>query len=137
MSKQRNTAGARGPSQRQLRVGELVRHALSEILLRGDFPEPAMREQSLTVSEVRMSPDLRNATCFVMPLGGGEEERNEAILAVLAEMAPVLGHEVGRRVKLRFTPRLSFRNDDSFDEALRIDRLLNKPRVAADLENGE
>ena len=117
-------------SQRQLRVGELVRHALVEVFARQEFRDPALSELNLTVSEVRMSPDLRQAVCFVMPLGGADAE---AALQGLARSAAWLGSQVARRVQLRFAPRLRFELDQSFDEAARIDRLLRRPDVAQDL----
>jgi ribosome-binding factor A len=118
-------------SQRQLRVGELVRHALAEVLTRGELRDPALVGAHVTVSEVRMSPDLRHATCFVMPLGGGEAK---PVLEGLARSAAWLGGQVARRIELRFAPRLRFELDRSFDEAARIDRLLRRPDVARDLE---
>lgn len=117
-------------SQRQLRVGELVRHALAEVLARGELRDPALIDAHVTVSEVRMSPDLKHATCFVMPLGGGE---TQPVLEGLARSAAWLGGQVARRIELRFAPRLRFQLDRSFDEAARIDRLLRRPDVAQDL----
>ena len=118
-------------SQRQLRVGELVRHALAEVLTRGELRDPALLDARVTVSEVRMSPDLKHALCFVMPLGGGE---TKPVMEGLARSAPWLGGQVARRVALRFAPRLRFELDKSFEEAARIDRLLRRPDVAKDLE---
>ena len=117
-------------SQRQLRVGELVRHALAEVLAREEIRDPALAGTPVTVSEVRMSPDLKHAVCFVMPLGGGE---TKPVLEGLARSAAWLGGQVARRVQLRFAPRLRFELDRSFDEADRIDRLLRRPDVAQDL----
>ena len=117
-------------SQRQLRVGELVRHALAEVLTRGELRDPALIDAHVTVSEVRMSPDLKHAVCFVMPLGGGDAK---PVLEGLARSAAWLGGQVARRVQLRFAPRLRFELDQSFDEAARIDRLLRRPDVARDL----
>ncbi len=126
MAKGRNASD----SQRPLRVGELVRHALAEVLARGDLRDPALAKIRITVSEVRMSPDLKHAACFVMPLGGGE---TKPALEGLERSAAWLGAQVARRVKLRFAPRLHFQLDRSFDEAARIDRLLRRPDVAKDL----
>lgn len=120
-----------GPSQRQLRVGEEIRHVLAEILARGDLYEPVLAGLSITVSEVRMSPDLKHATAYVTPLGHMEDA--DAVLKALGRIARPLQGEVGRKVHLKFTPRLSFRLDTSFDYALRIDKLLHRPEVEQDL----
>ncbi len=120
----------RGASQRQLRVGELVRHAISELLRREDWHEEALSAAAVTVTEVRMSPDLKRAICYVMPLGG---ENPELVVKALARRAPVLSHEIGRRVALKFTPKLLFRVDDSFRQAAHVEAILASPRVAPDL----
>lgn len=117
-------------SQRPLRVGELVRHALAETLAREEIRDPVLAAHHVTVSEVRMSPDLRHATCFVMPLGGADAE---AVLEGLERSAAWLGGQVARRVQLRYAPRLRFQLDRSFDEADRIERLLRRPDVARDI----
>ena len=121
---------ARQPSQRQLRVGELIRHALAEILQRGEIHDPAFDGVVVSVPEVRMAPDLKRATVFVMPLGGKD---SEAIVAALERNRRFLRGEVARRVALRYSPDLVFRLDPSFDEAERIDRLLRSPAVSRDL----
>ncbi|MDJ0684094.1 MAG: 30S ribosome-binding factor RbfA [Alphaproteobacteria bacterium] len=121
-------------SQRQLRVGEELRHALSEIFLREGFRDPDLESVNLTVTEVRSSPDLRNATVFVSPLGGGEAAR---ILAGLKRAAPYLRSEVARRVHLKYLPRFDFKLDESFDEAARIDAALEDKRVKRDLIQSE
>ncbi|WP_029351547.1 30S ribosome-binding factor RbfA [Bosea sp. 117] len=126
------TSSVAGPSQRQLRVGELVRHALADILARGDLPDPALSKVLITVPEVRMSPDLKIATCFVMPLGGKDPK---AAIAALAENAKPLRGELARRVELKFVPELRFRIDTSFEEGARIDALLRSPQVQRDLED--
>jgi ribosome-binding factor A len=124
-----------GPSQRQLRAGELVRHALVEILQREDLREPALAGLSLTVSEVRMTPDLKQATVFCAPLGASvDPERHPEIFRALNRAAPHLRHLLGAKIDMKFTPSLSFRADDSFAEARRIDELLASPRVARDLK---
>ncbi|WGD29357.1 30S ribosome-binding factor RbfA [Ancylobacter sp. WKF20] len=128
--KNRASSGS-GPSQRQLRVGELVRHALSDILARGDLPDPALTKVLITVPEVRMSPDLKIATCFVMPLGGKD---TKAAIDALATNAKPLRGAIGRRVELKFVPELRFRIDTSFEEGSRIDALLRSPVVQRDLE---
>jgi ribosome-binding factor A len=118
-----------GPSQRQQRVAELIRHALAEVLSRGDFPDDVLTRNVITIPEVRMSPDLKLATAYVMPLGGRDED---AVLKALDKNKKVLRQEVARRVNLKFAPDLRFRRDESFDEAARIDALLRSERVARD-----
>jgi len=118
-----------GPSQRQQRVAELVRHALAEVLSRGDIQDPVLASHVVTVPEVRMSPDLRLATAYVMPLGGRDET---AVIQALERHKKVLRQEVARRVNLKFAPELRFRRDDSFDEAARIDALLRSEKVRRD-----
>lgn len=128
----KKTSSGSGPSQRQLRVGELVRHALSDILARGDLPDPALARVVITVPEVRMSPDLKIATCFVMPLGGKD---HKAAIEALATNAKPLRGEIARRVELKYVPELRFRIDTSFEEGARIDALLRSPEVARDLDD--
>lgn len=123
---------AKGPSQRQLRAGELIRHTLMEILQREEFDHPDLAGLSVTVTEVRPSPDLRNATVFATTLGG---ERLEAGLAALNEVAPQVQGLLGQKIDLKFTPRLTFKKDESFEEAARIERLLSRPEVVRDLDN--
>jgi ribosome-binding factor A len=118
-------------SQRQLRVGEELRHALSSILSRGELRDPHLTDVSLTVTEVRISPDRKNATAFVVPLGGGELQ---SVIDALNHAAGFLRSQLGREVQLRHTPGLSFQADHSFDEAARINALLHHPRVAQDVE---
>jgi ribosome-binding factor A len=118
-----------GPSQRQQRVAELVRHALAEVLSRGDVQDDVLTRNVITIPEVRMSPDLKLATAYVMPLGGRDEE---AVLKALDKHRKVLRQEVARRVNLKFAPDLRFLRDESFDEAARIDALLRSERVARD-----
>ena len=123
----------KGPSQRQLRVGEVVRHTLSELLIRGDVHDPVIQGHLITVPEVRMSADLRLATIFVMPLGGRDIE---VVLAALDRNKRFLRGEIARGVNLKFAPEIQFRADDRFDEAERIEKLLRTPRVRRDLEDG-
>jgi ribosome-binding factor A len=118
-----------GPSQRQQRVAELVRHALAEVLSRGDLRDDVLTSHVVTVPEVRMSPDLKLATAYVMPLGGKDET---AVVAALERNRKILRQEVARRVNLKFAPELRFRRDESFDEAARIDALLRTEKVARD-----
>ncbi|WP_419829078.1 30S ribosome-binding factor RbfA [Methylobacterium sp.] len=119
-----------GPSQRQQRVAELVRHALAEVLQRGDIQDPVLNTHVVTVPEVRMSPDLKLATAYVMPLGGVDEA---PVIAALDRHRKVLRQEVARRVNLKFAPELRFLRDETFDEAARIDKLLRDERVQRDL----
>ena len=121
----------RPSSQRQLRVGEELRHALSEVLGETTLRDPDLVDTTITVTEVRVSPDLKNATAFVMPLGGADLEVK---VAALRRAAPFLRGEVARRLRLRFTPRLGFEPDRSFDTAGRIDSLLRGERLRRDLE---
>jgi len=118
------------PSQRQLRVGEEIRHALAWIIERGELRHPALTNVSLTVTEVRVSPDLRQATVFVAPFAAGEVE---IILDALARAKGFLRRRVADAVQLRRAPDLSFRADDSFDEAGRISEILRQPEVARDI----
>ncbi|CAO4166927.1 30S ribosome-binding factor RbfA [Methylorubrum populi] len=121
-----------GPSQRQQRVAELVRHALAEVLQRGDIQDPVLASHVVTVPEVRMSPDLKLATAYVMPLGGQDET---PVIAALERHKKILRQEVARRVNLKYAPELRFRRDETFDEAARIDRLLRSDKVQRDLES--
>ena len=121
----------RPPSPRQLRVGEAIRHALAHALERGEVRDPGLGGKSVTVTEVRVSPDLANATAFVTPLGGGRHTPD--VVKALARAAPVLRAAVARAVPLRIVPRLSFQPDTSFDHAQRIDTLLRNRAVARDL----
>lgn len=122
------------PSVRQLRVGEELRHALAGIFGRGELRDPVLRGSAVTVTEVRVSPDLKRATAFVTPLGGASDGE---ILAALGRAASFLQGQIGRQVGLRFTPRLSFEYDNRFDYATKIDSLLRQPGVARDLRHGE
>src|SRR5215207_786566 len=111
----------KGPTQRQLRAGELVRHALAEILSRGDVHDPVLEAHMITVPEVRMSPDLRQATAYVMPLGGRDAK---PVLAALERNKRFLRGEIARRVNLKFAPEIRFQLDERFEEAERIEKLL-------------
>ncbi|RZJ16446.1 MAG: 30S ribosome-binding factor RbfA [Brevundimonas sp.] len=138
----RNASGPQGPSQRQLRAGELIRHALVDILREEEIHDEALHGVSVTVTEVRLSPDLKHATCFVEPLGAGVEAAPTAgheseIIKALNAHAKFLRGVLGRRIDMKFTPDLRFRHDESFDAATHIDRLLDDPRVRADLERSD
>ncbi|MGB6538009.1 MAG: 30S ribosome-binding factor RbfA [Xanthobacteraceae bacterium] len=130
MSRHQNRNQSAGGSQRQLRVGELIRHELAEMLSRGDIHDAVLEAHMITVPEVQMSPDLRLATIYVMPLGGHEEEE---VLAALDRNKKYVRGEIARRVNLKFAPDIRFRIDERFDEAERIERLLRTPAVRRDL----
>jgi ribosome-binding factor A len=132
MPKRHNAHAGSSPSQRALRVGELVRHALAEVLQHGAVADPVLEHHVVTVPEVRMSPDLRHATCYVMPLGG---KGGDAVVEALERQRRALRSEVATRVALKFAPELRFRLDTSFDEGARIDSLLRRPEVARDLRH--
>jgi|ERR1700722_6178317 len=120
-------------SQRQLRVGEEIRHVLAAVLMRGDVPWPKGFEAppSISVTEVQVSPDLTNATAFIMPLGG---KKLEETVKVMNDQVGFYRHEIAREVKLRYVPKLNFKADNSFIYAHRIDTILHDPVVAKDLE---
>jgi ribosome-binding factor A len=124
-------SSAPGGSQRQLRVGEQVRHAIAEILAQGGVHDADLEGHIITVPEVRMSPDLKLATIYVMPLGGRD---TELVITALDRNKKFLRGEVARRVNLKFAPDLRFRVDERFDEAERIEKLLRTPAVQKDLE---
>jgi ribosome-binding factor A len=124
----------RGPSQRQLRGGELVRRALAEIIARGTIQDPDLIERSVTVSEVRLSPDFRHATCFVAPLGGGDAAK---VVEALNRVKSYLRGQLAREVTFKFLPDLNFVPDTSFDTAEAMDRLLHSPQVARDLSEDQ
>jgi ribosome-binding factor A len=122
---------ANGPSQRQLRVGEELRHALAAILMRGELHDPDLAGVSITVSEVRPSPDMKHATVFVTTLNGAGMD---TVLPALRRAAPFLRGQVARAVRLRYTPQLSFQADTSFDYAQKINTLMHQDEIARDLE---
>ncbi len=123
---------AKAPSQRQLRVGEEIRHALAWTLERDEVRDPSVQGVPVTVTEVRVSPDLKNATAFVVPLGA-EDGAVAALIEGLSRASPFLRRRIGEKVRLRHVPRLNFVADPSFDNAGRIDALLRQPAVARDL----
>src|ERR1700723_2998487 len=122
---------ASGGSQRQLRVGELIRHELADMLTRGDIHDPVIQAHLITVPEVRMSPDLRLATIYVMPLGGRDVQ---PVIEALDRNKRYVRGEISRRVNLKFAPEIRFRADERFDEAERIEKLLRTPAVQRDLD---
>jgi ribosome-binding factor A len=130
----RRFSSSKGPSQRQLRVGELIRRTLSEMLQRGEVHDPDLNRMSITVSEVRVSPDLRIATAFVLPLGG--DHKREAIEA-LARNKGQIRTQVGRVAGLRHTPDIRFLIDESFDRMDATRALLDREEVRRDIESGD
>ncbi|GAC1348470.1 MAG: hypothetical protein NVSMB18_36760 [Acetobacteraceae bacterium] len=122
---------AKGPTQRQLRVSEEIRHVLSAVFLRGEFRDPELVDAKITVTEVRISPDLKNATAFVARLGRTDVD---ALLPALKRAAPFLRTQVAHEMRLRVAPNLSFQPDTSLDYAMHVDSLLRRPEVARDLE---
>lgn len=125
---------ANGPSQRQLRVGEELRHSLAAILLRGELHDPDLAGVSITVSEVRPSPDMKHATVFVTTLNG---DRMDVVLPALRRAASFLRGQVAKTVRLRHTPQLSFQADTSFDYAQKINMLLHQDVIARDLSDDD
>jgi ribosome-binding factor A len=120
-----------GPSQRQLRVGELIRHALAEMLARGEIHDDVLAAHLVTIPEVRMSPDLRLASIYVMPLGGKDLK---PVLAALERNKKYIRGEIAHEVNLKFAPDIRFMADETFDEADRIERLLASDKVRQDLD---
>ncbi len=123
-----------GGSQRQLRVGELIRHELADMLSRGDIHDPVIETHMITVPEVRMTADLRLATIYIMPLAGRDEKD---VLAALERNKRYIRGEIAHRVNLKFAPEIRFRADERFDEAERIEKLLRTPAVQRDLADNE
>ena len=130
----RKKGAARPTSQRQLRAGELVRHALVEILRAENLQDPALAGVSVTLTEVRVSPDLKHALCFVEPLGG---QHAPEVIAALNRVSRFLRGRLGHAIDMRFTPALKFVHDNSFDVAEQMNRLLADPRVRRDVEGTE
>ncbi|AHB48291.1 ribosome-binding factor A [Hyphomicrobium nitrativorans NL23] len=133
MAKQKTQQG-KGPSQRQLRVGELVRHKLAELLARGEIHDDVLASHVVTISEVRMAPDLRLATAYVMPLGGKD---TKAVIEALTRNSRFIRGEVAHTLDLRSAPEIRFREDETFEEVRRIDQLLHSERVRRDVEKDE
>jgi ribosome-binding factor A len=132
--KRRSDQAPGGGSQRQLRVGELVRHAMAELLTRGEVHDPVIEGHLITVPEVRMSPDLRLATIYVMPLAGRDTDE---VVAAFERHKKFLRGEIAHRINLKFAPDLRFRVDDRFEEVERIEKLLRSPQVQRDLTKNE
>ncbi|MEI4233642.1 30S ribosome-binding factor RbfA [Roseovarius sp. D22-M7] len=131
MAKNKHHGGS-GPTQRQLRVGELIRRTLSDVLMRGDIHDPDLVRMSVTVGEVRTSPDLKIATAFVMPLGG---DGQEDLIEILARNKSELRRVIGRKAGLKFTPDLRFRLDETFDRIEETRRLFEQEEVRRDVED--
>ena len=129
MSRAHHSGGE--PSQRMLRVAELIRHAMSDLLSRGDIVDPVLESHVVTIPSVRMSPDLKLATVYVLPLGGQDVT---AVIEALDQHRKFLRSEIARRVNLKFAPDLRFRHDAGFDASAKIDAILNSPKVKQDLE---
>jgi len=132
MAQRKSHASDKAPSQRQLRVGELIRHALAEMLTRGDIHDPVIEGTLITVPEVRMTADLRLATIYVMPLGGKDLDK---VLEAFNRNKKFLRGEIAHHVNLKFAPDIRFLADERFGEAERIEKLLRTPQVRRDLEH--
>ncbi|MEO8558775.1 MAG: 30S ribosome-binding factor RbfA [Rhodospirillales bacterium] len=133
MSRQKGSKN-REASQRQLRVGEEMRHALAELLERGEMRDPELRDATITVTMVDVSPDLRNALAFIVPLGG---QNGDALLAAMRRAAPFFRARLAKMIDLRYAPEMRFELDRSFDHANHINQLLHTPEVARDLKHDD
>jgi ribosome-binding factor A len=131
VTRSKKSSRAAAPSQRQLRVGELIRHKLAEMLARGDIHDDVLASHVITVPEVRLSPDLKLATAYVIPLGG---EATEEVLKALDRHKRFIRAEIAHAINLKFAPDIRFRRDETFEEASRIDSLLASPKVREDLD---
>jgi len=127
-------SGVRGPSQRQLRAGELVRHALVEVLAREGLRDPDLDGVSVTIGEVRCSPDLKQATVFCSPLGDDSREGRQRLADALNRASGYIRGRLGARIDLKHTPGLRFVGDESYDEAAAIERLMQRPEIKRDLD---
>jgi ribosome-binding factor A len=132
MSRKKTTATAgKGPSQRMLRVGEMIRHKLAELLVRGEIHDDVLASHVVSITEVRISPDLKLATAYVMPLGGKD---TQAVLSALEKHKKFIRAEVAHTLNLKYAPDIRFREDETFDEVSRIDELLHSDKVRRDVE---
>lgn len=127
----KKTASAKAPTQRMLRIGELIRHRIAELLVRGDIHDDVIASHSITIPEVRISHDMRLATIYVMPLGGDDMK---PVIDALERNKKYIRAQVAQTLNLRYAPDLRFREDQTFEEATRIDRLLDSPHVRQDIE---
>ena len=131
----RNAGGGKGPSQRQLRVGEMVRHALTGLLQRGEIPDPVIETTVISITEVQMSPDLKIATVFISPLG--QKDPQPVIKALARNQKLIRGRISPALRQMKYMPEFRFRPDTSFDNYARIEELLHRPEVARDIAAGE
>lgn len=131
MTRKKQKSSTRAPSQRMLRVAEQIRHVIAELLARGEIHDDVIASHTITVTQVRMSPDLRLATAFVMPLGGKDTPQ---VLAALERHRRFIRGEIAHRLELQFSPDVRFRDDDTFEEAMRIEQLLASPKVRQDTQ---
>lgn len=131
MTRKSTHSGAKAPSQRMLRVGELIRHRIAELLTRGEVHDDVLASHVITIPEVRLSPDLKLATVYVMPLGGSDVK---PVVEALTRKKKYLRAAVAETLNLRYAPDLRFKEDKTFEEATRIDRLLDSPKVRQDIE---
>lgn len=131
MPKRSRNASPAAPSQRQLRVGELIRHSLAEMLSRGEIHDEVIAAHVITIPEVRLSPDLKLATVYLMPLGG---EDRQPVLEAFNRHRRFIRGEIAHKINLKFAPDIRFSIDETYDEATRIDKLLSSPEVRRDLE---
>jgi ribosome-binding factor A len=130
MSRKKSTSG-KGPTQRMLRIGEMVRHKLAELLIRGEIHDDVLASHVISVTEVRISNDLKLATAYVMPLGGKDTEK---VLAALTKHKGFIRAEIAQTLDLRYAPDIRFREDETFEEVSRIDELLYSEKVRRDVE---
>ena len=131
MTRKSTHSGAKAPSQRMLRVGELIRHRIAELLARGEVHDDVLASHVITIPEVRLSPDLKFATVYVMPLGGNDVK---PVVEALTRNKKYLRAAVAETLNLRYAPDLRFKEDKTFEEVTRIDRLLDSPKVRQDIE---
>jgi ribosome-binding factor A len=131
MSRKKSSSTGKGPSQRMLRIGEMVRHKLSELLIRSEIHDEVLASHVVSISEVRISTDLKLATAYVLPLGGKD---TAAVLAALEKHKKFIRAEIAQTLDLRYAPDIRFREDETFDEVSRIDRLLYSEKVRRDVE---
>jgi ribosome-binding factor A len=129
--KKSSSKTGKGPSQRMLRVGEMVRHKVAELLIRGEIHDDVLASHVVSISEVRISPDLKLATAYVMPLGGKDTEK---VIAALERHKKFIRAEVAQTLDLKYAPDIRFREDETFEEVSRIDRLLYSEKVRRDVE---
>jgi ribosome-binding factor A len=131
MPRKKTSASARAPTQRMLRVGEQIRHVVAELLARGDIHDDVVTSHVITITQVRMSTDLRLATAYVMPLGGKDTAQ---VIAALERNRRFIRGQIAQTLELQFSPDIRFKDDNTFEQAMRIDMLLASPKVRADVE---